>query len=130
MIAVDTNVLVRIITRDEPKQAAAALALFQSETVWIAKTVLLETAWVLRQYGFDQAAIREALARFLSLDQVRVEDEPSVSAALDLAAHGVRLDDALHMSGTPAGARFVSFDRLLIRRARRAGLRNVASPGE
>jgi predicted nucleic-acid-binding protein len=42
MIAVDTNVLVRLLTGDDPKQTAAARSLFAAEPVWIAKTVLLE----------------------------------------------------------------------------------------
>jgi hypothetical protein len=37
VIAVDTNVLVRLLTGDEPKQEAAARSLFASETIWIAK---------------------------------------------------------------------------------------------
>jgi predicted nucleic-acid-binding protein len=49
MLAVDTNVLVRLLTGDEPKQAAAARALFAAEPIWIAKTVFLETGWVLRR---------------------------------------------------------------------------------
>ena len=43
MIAVDTNVLIRLITRDDPRQAARAASLMQTEEVWIGKTVLLET---------------------------------------------------------------------------------------
>jgi predicted nucleic acid-binding protein len=39
MIAVDTNVLVRLLTGDEPQQEAAARSLFASESIWIAKTV-------------------------------------------------------------------------------------------
>jgi len=88
MIAVDTNVLVRLLTGDEPRQAAAARSLFASEPIWIAKTVLLETGWVLRSlYGFEESAIREALTRLLGLKNVRTEDESSVAAALELTAH-------------------------------------------
>jgi predicted nucleic-acid-binding protein len=59
MVAVDTNILVRLLTGDDPKQAAAARSLFASEQIWIAKTVLLETGWVLRSlYGFEESAIR------------------------------------------------------------------------
>ena len=56
MIAVDTNVLVRLLTGDDLKQAAAARSLFAAGPIWIAKTVLLETAWVLRSlYGFEES---------------------------------------------------------------------------
>jgi len=43
MIAVETNVLVRLLTGDEAKQAAAARSFFASDPIWIAKTALLET---------------------------------------------------------------------------------------
>ena len=85
MTAVDTNVLVRLLTADDPKQAAAAKSLFRSQPIWIAKTVLLETGWVLRSlYGYQESAIREAFIKLLGLKNVHVEDEPSVAAALAL----------------------------------------------
>jgi predicted nucleic-acid-binding protein len=48
MIALDTNVIVRVVTRDDPQQVPAALAVMQSGDLWVSKTVLLETEWVLR----------------------------------------------------------------------------------
>jgi predicted nucleic-acid-binding protein len=125
--AVDTNVLVRLVTRDHPRQAAATKSLFAVEPIWIAKTVLLETAWVLRSlYGFENAAIMDAFVSLLGLPNVHVEDESSVAAALSLTAHGIGLADALHLSSRPPGATFVSFDRALIRRAKRGGETDVA----
>ena len=129
MIAVDTNVLVRLLTGDDPRQASTAKSLFAAESIWIAKTVLLETAWVLQKlYGFDDSAIVDAFTKLLGLDRVDVEDQSSVVAALSLAGNGIELADAMHLSSRPAGAIFSSFDRSLIRRAARAGLLDVASP--
>jgi len=127
MTAIDTNVLVRLLTGDDPKQAAAAKSLFAAATVWIGKTVLLETEWVLRSvYGFEEAAIREAFAKLLGLGNVHVEDETAVTAALEFMGHGLAFADALHLSSRPAGATFVSFDQVFIRSARRAGARSVS----
>ena len=127
MVAVDTNVLVRLLTEDEATQAAAARSLFESNPIWIAKTVLLETAWVLRSlYGFEDAKILEALTSLLGLAEVQVEDEAAVAAALALTAHGIEFADALHLGSCPPGARFVSFDRAFIRRATRAGAVNIS----
>ncbi|MBI4877175.1 MAG: type II toxin-antitoxin system VapC family toxin [Acidobacteria bacterium] len=127
MTAVDTNVLVRLLTEDEPKQAAAARFLFAARPIWIAKTVLLETNWVLSSlYGFDEDAIREAFTRLLGLNSVHIEDEPAVSAALALAAHGIEFAGALHLSSRPPGAAFVSFDRSFVRRAKRAGASGIS----
>jgi len=126
MTAVDTNVLVRLLTADNRKQAAAAEALFHGGPVWIAKTVLLETSWVLRSlYGFPEDAIREAFAKLLGLENVHAEDERAVAGALVLAAHGIELADAIHLTGRPPGSTFVSFDRSFVRRAKRAGVVGV-----
>jgi predicted nucleic-acid-binding protein len=128
MIAIDTNVLVRLLTGDDPKQAAAAQSLFAAGPIWIAKTVLLETGWVLRSlYGFEEPAIREAFTRLLGLKNVHAEDEASVAAALALTVHGIELADAMHLSSRPSGARFVSFDQSLVRRAKRAGATEVSA---
>ena len=127
MIAVDTNVLVRLLTGDDRKQAAVARSLFAAGPIWIAKTVLLETGWVLRSlYGFEDGAIAEAFAKLLGLKNVQTEDELSVAAALALTAHGIDLADAMHLTSRPTGAVFVSFDRSFVRRARRAGATEVS----
>jgi predicted nucleic-acid-binding protein len=127
MIAVDTNVVVRLLTGDDPKQAAAAKSLFAAGPIWIAKTVLLETNWVLRSlYGFDESAIRDAFTKLLGLMNVHAEDMPAMTVALAMTAHGIELADAMHLSSRPPGVPFVSFDRSDIRRATRAGAAQVS----
>jgi predicted nucleic-acid-binding protein len=126
MTAVDTNVVVRLLTGDDAGQAAAAGALFKSGPVWVAKTVLLETGWVLRsQYGFDESAVRDAFTRLLGLKNVHTEDKPAMAAALALTVDGIELADAIHLTSRPPGAAFVSFDRILVRRAVRAGVLGI-----
>ena len=128
MIAVDTNVLVRLLTGDEPKQEAAARSLFASEPIWIAKTVLLETGWVLRSlYGFEESAIRDAFTKLLGLKNVQAEDESSVAAALALTMQGIELADAMHVSSRPADAAFVSFDKSFVQRAKRARVAGISA---
>ena len=127
MTAVDTNVVVRLLTGDDPKQSAAARSLFTAGPIWIAKTVLLETSWVLQSvYGFDEDSVRDALAQLLGLGNVHTDDKPSLAAALALAARGIELADAIHLTGRPPGAAFVSFDRSFVRRAKRAGATEVS----
>ena len=126
MIAVDTNVVVRLLTGDDREQAASAQSLFDRETIWIAKTVLLETEWVLRSlFHFDATTIRNAFAGLLGLPNVRAEDETSVAAALALSAHGIDFADALHLSSKPAGSVFSSFDKSIINGAKRAGVQDI-----
>jgi predicted nucleic-acid-binding protein len=127
MVAVDTNVVVRLLTEDDREQTASAKSLFATEPIWIAKTVLLETGWVLRSlYGFDEDAVRNAFVRLLGLKNVHTEDKPSIAKALALTAHGIGLADAMHLSSRPPGAAFVSFDRSLVHRASRAGATGVS----
>jgi predicted nucleic-acid-binding protein len=127
MIAVDTNVLIRLLTGDDAKQERASRALFATEPVWIAKTVLLEAAWVLRSlYGFDEDAIADAFRKLLGLDNVQAEDEASVAAALALTAQGIEFADAMHLGSRPSGARFVTFDRSFVRRAAKAGVPDIS----
>src|SRR5208283_4472083 len=128
MIAVDTNVLVRLLTGDDPRQEAAARNLFAAgEPIWIARTVLLETGWVLRGlYGFEDGAVREAFMKLFGLKNVQVEDQASVAAALALTSHGIEYADAIHLSSRPDGAAFVSFDKAFVQRARRAGVPDIS----
>jgi predicted nucleic-acid-binding protein len=128
MTAVDTNILVRLLTGDDPKQSAAARSLFAAGPIWIAKTVLLETRWVLHSlYGFEASAIHDAFTKLLGLKNVYAEDESSVAAALALTQHGIEFADAMHLSSRPPGAVFVSFDKSFVQRARRAGTSAVSA---
>jgi len=127
MTAVDTNVLVRLLTGDDVEQAAAAKSLFESRPIWIAKTVLLETGWVLRSlYGFNEDAVRNAFVKLVGLKNVRVEDEVAVSAALSFDVQGLEFADALHLCSRPPGAPFVSFDQSFVRAAQRAGVTGIS----
>lgn len=124
MLAVDTNVIVRLLVNDDERQGARARALFQSDDVWIGATVLLEVAWVLEAvYGRDGAEVAESLARLLGLPNVRVENPGPVAAALAAAKQGLDLADALHLCRAPDEVEFATFDRGLARAAR--GLRTV-----
>ncbi len=126
MTAVDTNVLVRLLTGDGPAQKAIAQRLFEAGQIWIAKTVLLETAWVLRSLsGLDESAISEALTKLLGLAGVQVEDAKSIASALALTGAGLEFADALHLASRPDGVAFVSFDRSFVKRATRAGVSGI-----
>jgi predicted nucleic-acid-binding protein len=121
MIAVDTNVLVRLLANDDPTQSPRAAQLFASEDVFIAKTVLLETEWVLRfSYGLPRAAISAAFQRLLAAPTVTVEDAPTIAAAV--ASHGIGMDfaDGLHLASGQGVDTFATFDRKLAKQAGRA----------
>jgi predicted nucleic-acid-binding protein len=82
MRAVDTNVLVRLLTRDDPKQAAAAEA-FVSKGAWVSHVVLAETVWVLDSvYGLKPPQIALAVEMLIRHVHLTVQDVDVVEAAL------------------------------------------------
>jgi predicted nucleic-acid-binding protein len=112
VLAVDTNVLVRFLARDHPDQVARADDLFRRDQIWIPKTVLLETEWVLRDsYSFDRNRIRSDLRALLGRPTTHAEDEEAVSDALDWYAAGMDFADALHLASSRAADQFATFDR-------------------
>src|SRR5262249_27066173 len=84
MRAVDTNILVRVITRDDPEQLAAAEA-YISRGAWVSTVVLAETAWVLGTvYGLSDEQLATVVEMLLSHEHFSLQDPEVVSAALDL----------------------------------------------
>ncbi len=124
MIAIDTSILVRLVTHDDDAQAKRAAALFEREQIYVGKTVLLETEWVLRfSYELSRPVILNALKNSVGLPQVTVEDSPAVAEALDLFETGMDFADALHLASSREAAHFATFDERLKKRA------DAASPG-
>jgi predicted nucleic acid-binding protein len=83
MRAVDTNVLVRLITGDSPSQQASAQA-FLAGGAWVSHVVLAETSWVLaKAYDMTPADLLDTLAMLLDHAEVTVEDPELVARAVD-----------------------------------------------
>ena len=127
MIALDTNVVVRLLTGDDARQSRKVVRLLAENETWVAKSALLETEWVLRRaYELSPEVIGEAFRKLLGLPTLAVEDEPVVAAALEAHASGVDFADALHVASSGDAEAFVTFDRRLVRAAKRAqGLSEV-----
>jgi predicted nucleic-acid-binding protein len=122
VIAADTSVIVRLLTGDEPQQTARARSLFETGTVFLPKTVILEAEWVLRRlYRLERLPVNRALEALLSLPNVRCEDEPVVRQALAWNREHLDFADALHLASSPSVERFATFDRGLIEGATAAG---------
>jgi predicted nucleic-acid-binding protein len=119
MIALDTNVVVRFLARDDPAQAVRARALIEAGPAFVPRTVVLETEWVLRTtYRLERAAIAEGLMRLLGLPGVEIEDRPAVLRALHWCAQGLDFADALHLASSGQAEAFATFDRAQRRKAR------------
>ena len=83
MRAVDTNVLVRLVTRDDAKQVAAAEA-FVTAGAWVPHLALAEATWVLASV-YDRApeAIAMAIEMLLNHQHLTVQDADAVTAAVE-----------------------------------------------
>ena len=83
MRAVDTNVLVRLVTRDHAKQIAAAER-FVAPGAWVPHVVLVETVWVLSAvYELGPTEIATAVAMLLNHGDLTLQDADAVAAALE-----------------------------------------------
>jgi predicted nucleic-acid-binding protein len=129
MWAIDTNVIVRFITRDDAGQSARARAMIEAHEVFVATTVLLEVEWVLRSvYGFDRETRLGALCAFVGLPQVKLEAGALVTEALEMMAKRMDFADALHLAMARGCDGFASFDRRLARAAAALGGMEVREP--
>lgn len=117
MIAIDTNVLVRLLVRDDERQFSAVQRLLKhaaerNEPVFISLVAMVETEWVLRsRCKIKRAQIMEAFTALLESDDIQFEDEQA-------------LEQALHFWG----AFSVSFtDCVLAARSRSAGCQQLVT---
>ena len=130
MHAVDTNVVVRFLTGDDAAQFKHARRVMESGTVFIPKTVLLETEWVLRRaYSIAPEQILGVLESLARAAEVVMEDETAIEQALAWYRGGMDFADALHIASRGAATQFLTFDKRLTSAARRAGVKGVSRPG-
>jgi len=106
MRAVDTNVLVRLITGDDPRQAAAADT-FIKNGAWVSILAVAETTWVLSTvYKLSAARLAAGVEMLLNHKHLTLQDSDTVAVALEL----FRSRPALGFSGC-----------LMLQLARKAG---------
>ena len=129
MLAIDTNLIVRYLTGDHPKQSVRARKLIDGEDVFVCTTVLLETEWVLRSvYDYAAVQLAKALRAFAGLPHVMLEDAGAAARALEWSEGGLDFADALHLAKASGCQAFVSFDRGLARAANKLGTIKVRTP--
>ncbi len=83
MLAVDTNVLVRLFVEDDEAEAGHARALARAEVLWVSHVVLAEISWVLTSlYDFSREALAGVVERMLEGQRFEVQEPAVVAAAL------------------------------------------------
>ena len=129
MIAVDTNLLVRILTNDDPAQARRAVKLLKSDDIFIPKTVFLETEWVLHHaYGIGRSNIINGFKKILGLSDVSVEDPDSIYHAISWYENKLDFADALHLASSRRCTSFATFDSSFIKKAQQISSMEMIKP--
>jgi predicted nucleic-acid-binding protein len=119
MIALDTNVVVRIIVNDDPDQVQQAQALLKANRCVVPITVVLETSWVLEaSYGLSVPVVASSLRQFLGIEQVEAPHMAAIEHALQGYESGLDFADALHRALPRASAdALATFDQAFIDQA-------------
>src|SRR5438874_7134299 len=124
MIGLDTNILVRYLTQDDPVQAAQATTLIENRLTvddpgFISIVAMVETVWVLgRHYRFTNSQITAAVERMLRTDTLIVENEQEVFEAMTALrdGRGEFADALIGLLSVKAGcSRVLTFDRSALR---------------
>lgn len=122
MLAIDTNVVIRIIALDDPEQSPRARALVDANDVFVSATVILEAGWVLAsKHRYPPDRVVETLTAFLGLPRVTVEAPQLIRQAFDWVVSGLDFADALHLAQADDAEGFATFDRTLAKAAERLG---------
>ena len=122
MIALDTNVIVRLLTHDDPAQLAPIGRFFDThpeETFLVPDLVLAEVVWTLRTtFRWERLQIAAALRRLAAKPDVGFSDQDHLNAALKAMEAGGDFADALIIARAQADgcSALVSFDIDLARR--------------
>lgn len=120
MLAVDTNVLVRLLTGDDPAQSARARAIFDREEIFLPNTVLLETEWVLRSlYRLNPARISASFSQLIALPTLVCEDPDAIADAVLWMRQGFDFADILHIASSRRAGRFATFNAKLLKFGKR-----------
>ncbi len=123
MIALDTNVLVRYLLRDDPKQAKQAKALVDrldrdGEQAYVSDVVLCEVVWILRSvYGFGREQIGTVLRQLIAARQLTFDSSDRMLRAVRAfdAGKGDFADYVIREQARDAGCTAVrSFDKALL----------------
>ena len=125
MIGLDTNVLVRYLTLDDPAQSARASDILERELTrespgFVSAVVVAELVWVLeRAYRWDRSAVAAAVEGLLQVEELRLEHEAEVYTAMfELRRSGADFADGLigAIAASAGCSRTLTFDRAAQRR--------------
>ncbi|WP_009633172.1 type II toxin-antitoxin system VapC family toxin [Synechocystis sp. PCC 7509] len=120
MIAVDTNIVVRLLTQDDEQQYNKSFKLFQKHDVFIPDIVILETEWVLRfAYNFKPNKICEAFKNLFGLPNVQLTNGNLMAQVLQWHENGLDFADAIHLAQSQNCSALYTFDTKFVNKAKK-----------
>lgn len=123
MVAVDTNVLARLLLGDDAAQHQRVKALFGTRQVFTAPiTVMLELVWVLESYDITTEKIATGLTALMALPNFEPAQADALRQALRSYTSGMGFADALHLALCADQQGFVTLDKAFAKRAAKLGL--------
>lgn len=123
MIALDTNLLARLLLKDDATQHARVRKLLASDQTFTAPaTVFLELVWVLEANDCPPDDIAQGLTLLLGLPNFKPAQADAVREALRGYAHGMDFANALHLALSPGEEAFFTFDKAFVRKADKLAL--------
>ena len=120
MIALDTNILARLLLADDAAQLARVKILLGKKQIYTAPvTVMLELVWVLEASDCTAADIERGINLLLGLPNFKPAHLEELKQALVWYAQGLDFADALHLALSGEVGRFTTFDRKLVQLAKK-----------
>ena len=124
MIALDTNVILRFLTRTPETHFKAARALFESGGLFISSPVIFEVFFTLTGtvLAVADADALDALDALFALPGVTVQDRAAFETAIGYARQGLPFKDACVLAFSHPASELVTFDRQFAKRANKLGM--------
>jgi predicted nucleic-acid-binding protein len=120
LIAIDTNILLRLILDDEPSQGKAARKLLATSKLFVPITVAMETEWVLRAaYGLSRSQIADAIESIVNMENMEFEISTALLWSVARYRDGADFADMIHIIASKEKEMdaFATFDKRLEKQA-------------
>lgn len=124
MIALDTNMLARLLLQDDAAQYKRVKSLFETRQIFtVPVTVMLELVWVLESRDITPSQITAGLTALMGLANFKPERADALHEALRSYKAGMDFADALHLSLSDGQQKFMTFDKAFVKKSTKRGLK-------
>lgn len=124
MIALDTNLLARLLLKDDAAQYKKVKALFETRQIFTAPvTVMLELVWLLESSDIKAAQIATGLTALIDLPNFKPERVDALRQALRNYKDAMGFADALHLALSEGQEKFMAFDKAFVKQGKKLGLK-------